>query len=41
MQITANGVALEVEDHGSPGGEPLLLIMGLGMQLTGSHEAFA
>src|SRR6187549_2276568 len=38
MQITANGVRLEVEDHGSPHGEPLLLVMGLGMQLLGWHE---
>ena len=36
----ANGIALEVEDHGSPQGEPLLLIMGLGMQLVGWHEDF-
>ena len=34
MQISANGIAIEVEDHGSPAGEPLLLIMGLGMQLV-------
>jgi pimeloyl-ACP methyl ester carboxylesterase len=34
MQIAANGIALEVEDHGSPNGEPLVLIMGLGMQLV-------
>jgi len=27
-----------VEDHGSPQGEPLLLVMGLGMQLLGWHE---
>ena len=40
MQISANGIALEVEDHGSPHGEPLLLIMGLGMQLLGWHEDF-
>ena len=40
MQISANGIALEVEDHGSPAGEPLLLIMGLGMQLLGWHEDF-
>jgi pimeloyl-ACP methyl ester carboxylesterase len=33
MQVSANGIAVEVEDHGSPGGEPVLLIMGLGMQL--------
>jgi len=38
MQISANGVALEVEDHGSASGEPLVLIMGLGMQLVGWHE---
>src|SRR5664279_5621057 len=40
MQVTANGVRLEVEDHGSPQGEPLLLVMGLGMQLLGWHEDF-
>lgn len=33
MRITARGVSLEVDDQGSPGGEPLLMIMGLGMQL--------
>lgn len=33
MQISANGIALEVEDHGPAAGEPLLLVMGLGMQL--------
>lgn len=40
MQISANGISLEVEDHGAPDGEPLLLIMGLGMQLLGWHEEF-
>lgn len=35
MQISANGLGIEVDDQGLPGGEPLLLIMGLGMQLTG------
>lgn len=35
MRIHANGLAIEVDDQGPPGGEPLLLIMGLGMQLTG------
>jgi pimeloyl-ACP methyl ester carboxylesterase len=40
MQTSANGVALEVEDHGSPNGEPLLLIMGLGMQLLGWPDGF-
>lgn len=34
MQLSANGIAIEVEDDGPPGGEPLLLVMGLGMQLT-------
>jgi pimeloyl-ACP methyl ester carboxylesterase len=38
MQLTANGIRLEVEEHGSPHGEPLLLVMGLGMQLLGWHE---
>jgi pimeloyl-ACP methyl ester carboxylesterase len=33
MQIQANGVAIEVEDHGPTNGQPLLMIMGLGMQL--------
>ena len=33
MQIGANGIGLEVEDHGSASGTPLVLIMGLGMQL--------
>lgn len=33
MQVRANGISLEVDDAGPPGGEPLLLIMGLGMQL--------
>jgi pimeloyl-ACP methyl ester carboxylesterase len=40
MQISANGISLEVEDHGSPTGEPLVLIMGLGMQLVAWHEDF-
>jgi len=34
MQLSANGISIEIEDEGSPNGEPLLLIMGLGMQLT-------
>ena len=40
MQISANGVQLEVEDHGPVSGEPLLLIMGLGMQLVAWHTEF-
>jgi pimeloyl-ACP methyl ester carboxylesterase len=35
MQIVSNGIGIEVDDQGLPAGEPLLLIMGLGMQLTG------
>jgi pimeloyl-ACP methyl ester carboxylesterase len=40
MQISANGISLVVDDLGPPSGEPLLLIMGLGMQLLGWHEGF-
>ena len=40
MQIPSNGIHLEVEDHGSAAGEPLLLIMGLGMQLVAWHDDF-
>ncbi len=35
MQIVANGMQIEVEVQGPEHGEPMLLIMGLGMQLTG------
>ena len=38
MQIQANGTTLEVEVHGGEAGEPLLLIMGLGMQLVAWHD---
>ena len=34
LQIEANGIALEYEDYGDPAAPPLLLIMGLGAQLT-------
>ncbi len=40
MRISANGLSLEVDDRGLAGGEPLLLIMGLGMQLVGWPEEF-
>ncbi len=40
MQISANGIALEVEDHGLAHGEPLVLVMGLGMQLVAWHPDF-
>lgn len=33
-QINANGIAIEYETHGDPANPPLLLIMGLGAQLT-------
>ena len=33
-QLTANGLTIEYETHGDPGAPPLLLIMGLGAQLT-------
>ena len=35
MRVVANGIGIEVEDQGLPSGEPLVLIMGLGMQLIG------
>ena len=35
MKIQSNGIEIEIDDRGAPNGEPLLLIMGLGMQLTG------
>ncbi len=38
MQIAANGLSIEVDDQGPPGRTPLLLIMGLGMQLTAWPE---
>jgi pimeloyl-ACP methyl ester carboxylesterase len=40
MQITANGIHLEFEDHGPVDGEPLILIMGLGMQLVAWPKDF-
>ncbi|HEX6017046.1 MAG TPA: alpha/beta fold hydrolase [Burkholderiaceae bacterium] len=39
MQVSARGIAIEVDDQGPPGAEPLLMIMGLGMQLTAWPEA--
>jgi len=38
MKIQSNGIEIEIDDRGPPDGEPLLLIMGLGMQLTGWPE---
>jgi len=34
MQISANGISLEVDDRGPASGQPLVMIMGLGMQLV-------
>jgi pimeloyl-ACP methyl ester carboxylesterase len=41
VQIQANGIGIEVDDQGppdSPGGPPVLMIMGLGMQLIAWPE---
>ncbi len=40
MRVTANGLQLEVEDLGPRDAPPLLLVMGLGMQLTGWPDEF-
>jgi pimeloyl-ACP methyl ester carboxylesterase len=41
MKVRANGLALEVEDTGPVGpGAPVLLVMGLGMQLTAWPDDF-
>ncbi len=38
MRVSANGIEIEVDDQGPPSAEPLLLVMGLGMQLIGWPE---
>jgi pimeloyl-ACP methyl ester carboxylesterase len=38
MRIAANGIEIELDDRGPADGEPLLLIMGLGMQLIAWPE---
>lgn len=40
MQIRAGGTHIEIDDQGPAFAEPLLLIMGLGFQLTAWPEAF-
>ena len=41
MKVQANGLAIEVEDTGPAGeGVPVLLVMGLGMQLTAWPDTF-
>lgn len=39
-QVQANGITLEYEQHGDGDGEPLLLVMGLGGQLTDWPDGF-
>ncbi len=39
MQIVANGLRIEVDDQGPVSGEPVVLVMGLGMQLTAWPQA--
>jgi pimeloyl-ACP methyl ester carboxylesterase len=34
VRVVANGIGIEVDDAGPPDGEPLLLVMGLAMQLV-------
>jgi len=40
VQLPANGLTLDVEDHGDRAAPPLLLIMGLGMPAAAWPEAF-
>lgn len=40
MRANANGIEIEYETFGDPGGDPLLLVMGLGAQLTLWDERF-
>jgi pimeloyl-ACP methyl ester carboxylesterase len=40
MQVRANGLSIEVDIQGPADGAPLVLLMGLGMQLTGWPEPF-
>jgi pimeloyl-ACP methyl ester carboxylesterase len=38
MRVAAGGIEIEVDDQGPPTAPPLLMVMGLGMQLTGWPE---
>jgi len=40
MKVQANGLAIEIEDTGPAGGVPVLLLMGLGMQLSAWPGSF-
>ena len=39
-QIQANGIAIEYDTFGSADADPVLLIMGLGIQMTGWRNNF-
>ena len=39
MRLLANGLQIEVDDQGPASGRPLLLVMGLGMQLIAWPDA--
>jgi pimeloyl-ACP methyl ester carboxylesterase len=39
MQVQSNGIAIEVDDQGPVNADPLVLVMGLAMQLTGWPDA--
>ena len=39
-RIQANGIEIEYDQHGDPADPPLLLIMGLGAQMTAWHDDF-
>jgi pimeloyl-ACP methyl ester carboxylesterase len=38
--VRSNGITIEVEHFGDPGGRPLLLVMGLGLQMISWDDAF-
>ena len=40
MKVVANGLSIEVEVHGPQEGDPVLLVMGLGMQLVAWPDEF-
>lgn len=40
MRVTANALQIEVDVQGPPGAPPLLLIMGMGMQLVGWWQGY-
>jgi pimeloyl-ACP methyl ester carboxylesterase len=40
MRVTANSIGIEIDDYGPPDGEPLLLIIGYGLQMIDWPEEF-